>query len=76
MLLQLILLLVIIHFLVGILCALYFIWQIHLENKKYGTVEKIWTRENIKVLNRIVLYGYVSVFVIVAVEAFHDEYDD
>lgn len=63
------LLLLLSHFVVGIMCAFYFLMMIHLENKKYQSNEPIWSNENRMVFGRIVLQGYVSLIIILVVHS-------
>lgn len=70
------LLLILSHFVVGLLCAFYFLYQVHLENIKYGHDEEIWSKENEKVFKRIILFGYVSLIIILIANSIYDDYSD
>ena len=70
------LLLILSHFVVGLLCAFYFLYQVHLENIEYGLDEKIWSEENQKVFTRIILFGYASFIIIIVARSIYDDYSD
>ena len=72
MIISYLLLIVLTHFVVGLLCVFYFLWMAHRENIEYNKNEKLLSSENLKVSTKIFLYGFASLLIIIAIHDLDD----